>query len=150
MTIDFEKYHPIVSVNEQIVLANNGNLCLCYRLELPEVYNLSEADYDEIQSLWYQALKQLPVGTIVHKQDVYQKTLFKTAAFPKKTFLQNATVKHFKDRPYLQHDSFVYFIWPKNKGLNNARYVNPFVKVAESLIFAYSEVSDSIIIIFVI
>ena len=134
MRINFEDYHPIASVEDSVVLANNGNICVGYRVNLPEVYSLSESDFDSLHGLWHQALKQLPVGTVVHKQDVYLKTLFEASSFPENTFLQKRTKNYFTDREWMSHESYLFFTWPKNKGLNNAKYVNPFVSVKKSIV----------------
>ena len=133
MKINLANCHPIIDIRENQVFANNGNLVLCYRLELPEVYSLSEKDFEDIHGIWFQALRSLMNGCVVHKQDIYRKKGYSAEKLPKKTFLGKATHGYFKDRQYLQHESFLFFIWPGNKALNNAKYVNPFKKVSHKL-----------------
>ena len=40
--INIAAYHPILNIEQHIVFANNGNVVLCYKGNLPEIYSLSE------------------------------------------------------------------------------------------------------------
>ncbi|WP_108423244.1 TraG family conjugative transposon ATPase [Flagellimonas amoyensis] len=131
--MNFNDTYPIVDVDQNKVLANNGNLAFAYRLELPEIHSLSEQDFEELHGLWFQALKSLPAGTLVHKQDIYQKTAFDTGRLPKSTFLAKATHKHFEGREHLSHTSLLFFVWPKNKSVNSSRLVNPFAHIPKKM-----------------
>ncbi|MEM6813075.1 MAG: TraG family conjugative transposon ATPase [Bacteroidota bacterium] len=150
--INLSAYRPIVDIQNNIVFANNGNVVVCYKGELPEIYSLSEKDFEDIHGAWFQALKSLPVGTVVHKQDIYLKKSYSSAALPNDTFLAKATHQHFKGRQYIEHSCYLFFILTKNKALNNSKYVNPFRKVSKSIIQDFDEnikgfvgsVSDSI------
>jgi conjugal transfer ATP-binding protein TraC len=94
---------PFLELEDNRVFAANGNLLLCYQLTLPEIYTLSEKDFEALHDTWFQGLKSLPAGTVVHKQDVYEKARFDASALPDKTFLAKATRQYFKDRDYMQH-----------------------------------------------
>ena len=132
--INLSAYHPILSVEENIVFANNGNVVLCYKVDLPEIYSLSEKDFEAIHSAWFQSFKSLPVGTVIHKQDVYQKTAYAAECLPNNSFLERATYDYFKGREYLEHCCYLYFILPFNKALNAAKYTNPFRKVEKGIL----------------
>src|SRR6056297_1340891 len=131
--IDLHAHHPILDIQNHMVFANNGNVVLCYELALPEVYSLSESDYEELHGIWFQAFKSLPTGTVIHKQDLYQKVRFDAKDLPNNTFLQKATHNHFKGREYLSHQSHLFFILPLDKALNASKYVNPFRKAENGL-----------------
>jgi len=131
--MNFHERYPIVDVDRNKILANNGNLAFAYQLELPEVHSLSDKDFEELHGLWFQALKSLPVGTLVHKQDIYQKTAFDVKVLPNDTFLAKATCRHFRGREHLSHKSMLFFVWPKNKALNGTGFVNPFAKIPKKL-----------------
>ncbi len=126
-------HHPILDIQNHTVFANNGNVVLCYKTVLPEIHSLSETDFDELHGTWFQAFKSLPVGTIIHKQDIYQKKGYGAKQLPNTTFLQKATYEHFKGREHLEHQSHLYFTLPLDKTLNAAKYVNPFTKVPKGL-----------------
>ncbi len=131
--INLNAYHPILDIQQHIVLANNGNVVLCYKVDLPEIYSLSEKDLEDLHSSWFQAFKSLPVGTVIHKQDIYQKKEYTAEDLPNNSFLEKATYNHFKGRDHLQHCCYVFFILPLNKGLNASKFTNPFRKVEKGI-----------------
>tara|TARA_R110002167_G_scaffold190051_2_gene392309 strand:- start:10298 stop:12712 length:2415 start_codon:yes stop_codon:yes gene_type:complete len=132
--INLSAYQPIADIQGNIIFANNGNVVLCYEADLPEIYSLSEKDFEDMHGAWFQALKSLPVGTVVHKQDIYLKKSYSAEQLPNTTFLEKATHDHFKGRSYMEHRSLMFFILTKNKSLNNPKYVNPFRKVSKGIV----------------
>ena len=126
--INISKYQPISDIKDHLLFANNGNVVACYRVELPEIYSLSEKDFEDLHSNWFQAMKSLPVGTVVHKQDIYFKKSFTADNLPNDTFLSKATHNYFKGRQHMEHHGYLFFTMTKNKKLNNSKYVNPFRK----------------------
>ena len=131
--INLTAFRPIADIQDHIVFANNGNVVLCYKVDLPEVYTLSETDFEELHGSWFQAFKSLPVSTIIHKQDIYKKHRYTADDLPNQTFLQKATYNHFKGRDYLKHESYLFFTLPHNKALNASKYTNPFRKVEKGI-----------------
>ncbi|PIB38316.1 TraG family conjugative transposon ATPase [Maribacter sp. 4G9] len=127
--INISKYHPIADIKDHLLFCNNGNVVACYKVQLPEIYSLSEKDFEDMHSNWFQAMKSLPVGTVVHKQDVYFKKSFTSKNLPNNTFLSRATHDYFKGREHMEHQGYLFFTLTKNKQLNNSKYVNPFRKV---------------------
>ena len=133
MKINLATYHPVIDIRENLVFANNGNLMLCYKADLPEVYSLSEKDFEDLHGIWFQALRSLMSGCVIHKQDIYRKRSFSAEKLPKESFLERATHNYFKGREHLEHESYLFFTWPRNKALNNAQYVNPFKKMSRKI-----------------
>ncbi|MFI8380551.1 TraG family conjugative transposon ATPase [Leeuwenhoekiella sp. NPDC079379] len=123
---------PIADIQDHVLFANTGNVVLCYKGTLPEIYSLSEKDFEDLHSAWFQALKSLPVGTVVHKQDIYLKKSFSSKELPNNTFLAKATHDHFKGREFIEHRCFLFFTLTKNKAFNNPKYVNPFRDVSKN------------------
>jgi len=142
---NFTSFNPIIDIQNNILFANNGNVILCYEVKLPEIYSLSEKDFSDIHGAWFQALKSLPIGTVVHKQDVYLKKEYTSDELPDHTFLEKATHDHFKGREYMEHRCYLFFILTKNKALNNSKYVNPFKKVSKSMVREMDDVVKSFI-----
>ena len=116
------------------VFASNGNVLMGYELELPEIYSQSEKDFEDLHSMWFQALKALPSRTIVHKQDIYCKKTFKAHDLPSSTFLARATANYFEGRSFIEHKSYLYFLWPFNKAQQTQKYSNPFVQVEKGIV----------------
>ncbi|GAL63782.1 conjugative transposon protein TraG [Algibacter lectus] len=139
--INISAYQPILDIQDHIVFANNGNVVLCYEGNLPEIYSLSEKDFEDMHGAWFQALKSLPIGTVVHKQDIYLKKTYASEQLPNTTFLEKATHEHFKGRGHIEHKCYLFFILTKNKALNNPKYVNPFRKISKGIV---QELDDNI------
>ncbi|RIV37525.1 TraG family conjugative transposon ATPase [Flagellimonas lutimaris] len=133
IAINFHESYPIVDIERNRVLANNGNIAYAYRVELPEIYSLSESDFEELHGQWFQGLKSLPIGTMVHKQDIYQKKPYDASPLSDGSFLAKATKDHFEGREHFCHESLIFFIWPKNKAINSSALINPFAKVSKKL-----------------
>ena len=131
--INLASHPPIANIQENIVFAGNGNIALCYEIKLPEIYSLSEKDFEELHTSWFQALKSLPVGCVVHKQDVYQKMKYSSTDLPNTTFLEKATYQHFKGRDYIKHDCYMFFIYTKNRSLSTSKFVNPFRNILKQI-----------------
>ena len=131
--INLSSTPPIADIRRNMVFAANGNVVLAFETVLPEIYSLSENDYEEIHSAWFQSLKSLPTGTVVHKQDVYLKRNYSAEKLPNHTFLEKATHSYFKNREHLEHRSYLFFIHTKNKSFNHLKYVNPFKKVSRNM-----------------
>ena len=131
--INIAAYNPIIEIQDNVVFANNGNVIACYQGELPEVYSLSEKEFEDLHGTWFQAFKSLPVSCVIHKQDVYLKKAFDSEYLPNDTFLAKATHDHFKGREYTEHKCYLFFTLARNKALNNPKYVNPFRKVSKGI-----------------
>jgi conjugation system TraG family ATPase len=139
--INIATYNPIIEIQDNLIFANNGNIIACYRGELPEIYSLSEKDFEDLHGIWFQALKSLPVGCVIHKQDVYVKKGFSSGYLPNDTFLAKATHDHFKGREYIDHSCYLFLTLVRNKTLNNSKYVNPFRKVSKGI---YQELNQNV------
>ena len=88
---------PIAHIHGNMVFAANGNVVLAFEAILPEIYSSSENDFEEFHSAWFQSLKSLSTGTVIHKQDVYSKRNYSAQELPNNTFLEKATYSYFKD-----------------------------------------------------
>jgi len=131
--INLSAYHPILDIQDHIVFANNGNVVLGYQVDNPEIYSLAEKDFEDIHGSWFQAFKSLPIATVIHKQDIYQKAEYLAEELPNKSFLQRATHDYFKGREFIKHSSYLFFILPHNKALNAPKFTNPFRKVEKGI-----------------
>lgn len=142
MKINLSEYYPIIDFRENLVFANNGNIILAFELDLPEIYSLGEKDFEDLHQTWFQAFRTLKSGCIIHKQDIYRKTEFSGKNLPRESFLEKATHDYFRDRQFLDHRSYLFFTWPKNKALNSLKYVNPFKRITDRVPREMEEVAE--------
>lgn len=127
--INLAQYHPIADVQGNLIFSANSNVIFAFEVILPEIYSLSDKDFEDIHAAWFQAVKTLPVGCVVHKQDIYLKGNYASEKLPNKTFLEKATHSYFSGRDLIDHKSYLFFIYTRNRSLNNSKYVNPFKKI---------------------
>lgn len=121
--------------NNQIVFAN-GVFGVAYKLELPEKYSMGEQDYISLNEYWNKALKDLPIGTIFYKQDVFLKQKFDTSNFRNTNFLENATARHYNGMDYINHDCYLFFLLPSQEVINES-LTNPFKKLDKKIFEGY-------------
>lgn len=130
--IKLSEHYPILSIKDNVVLSNNGDIILCYALELPEIFTLSKEDYQNLQDFWYRTIKYLPAKSFVHKQDIFINQNYNGDELPDTTFLQRATKDHFKNRPFSSHLSLLFIGYGKKSGLNSSGIQNPFKSIPTS------------------
>ncbi len=126
------KVSPFIYVSENKAYTNNGSVVLGFNVSLPEIFSLNESDFEKIHDVWFSALKTLPVGTIVHRMDLFLKNTFDSEWMPEQSFLQKATKKHFKTKSYLQHFPFIFFTLPNPYVPTPGVIKNPFKKPVKS------------------
>ncbi|WP_458793570.1 TraG family conjugative transposon ATPase, partial [Bacteroides uniformis] len=75
-----------------------------FRVELPELYTVTSAEYEAIHATWVKAMKVLPDYCIVHKQDIFIRETYKPDTDREDmSFLSRSFERHFNERPYLNH-----------------------------------------------
>lgn len=100
---------PILGIEQDAILSKQGEVTLAFRISLPEVFTLSDEDYEQLHQAWVKAIRVLPKDSVLHKQDWFLKRkVEKDATSGRRTFLSEAGDRHFQGREYLAHDSLVY------------------------------------------
>lgn len=94
---------PLYGVEQDVLLSKLGDITIAYALELPEIFTLSSAEYETLHQNWVKALKLLPAGCVVHKQDWFTEEQFIGDFERDHSFLSHASERFFHERPYLDH-----------------------------------------------
>lgn len=137
--INLYSFPPLADVSGNRAFISNGNMILGYKVVLPEVFSLSEKDYESLHATWFRAFKNLPAHTVIHKQDIYLKSAFDAENLPDTSFLEKATRNHFCGRQYLGHQCYLFFCWPANRSFHKARFINPFTQAKKKTVHAENE-----------
>lgn len=103
-TTELKDILPIWKVERNCLLSKKGDVTVAFRLKLPEIFTLSSTEYDALHEVWLKAIKVLPPGTILHKQDWFTKAKYKADFSDEQNFLMRGSELHFNERPYLAHD----------------------------------------------
>ena len=64
-----ENKFPLYAVEQGCILSKDADITVAFRVELPELYTVTSAEYETIHGCWCKAIKVLPDYSIVHKQD---------------------------------------------------------------------------------
>jgi conjugation system TraG family ATPase len=106
--IDIEKVLPIYKIENDCLLSVRGDITIVYKVTLPEIFTLSNEEYEAFHQAWIKAIKILPRHSIFHKQDWFNADKVK-ADFEKDdiSFLTRASERFFNERPFLNHTCYV-------------------------------------------
>ncbi len=94
---------PLYGVEQDMILSKMGDLTIGYALELPEIFTLSNSEYEAFHQAWVKAVKVLPVGCVLHKQDWFVEKKFVGDFEKEHSFLSHSSERFFHERPYLDH-----------------------------------------------
>ena len=104
-----ESKFPLLSVEHNCIISKDADITVAFRVELPELFTVTSAEYEAIHSSWVKAIKVLPDYTVVHKQDWFVKERYKPATDKEDmSFLSRSYERHFNERPYLNHTCFLF------------------------------------------
>lgn len=107
---------PIAGVEHNCILSKQGDITVVFSAELPELFTLSDQEYEAFHQAWIKAIKILPKQTVFHKQDWFIDSKYE-ADFSKAdtSFLSRSSERFFNERPYLKHSCYI-LLTKKPKG----------------------------------
>ncbi len=117
---------PIYKVENNCILSMQGDITIAYQATLPEIFTLSDRDYEAYHQSWVKAIKILPQYSIFHKQDWFTESVYK-ADFESSdnSFLSIASERFFNERPFLDHQCYLFLTKkPKDRKLSSSVYSN--------------------------
>jgi conjugation system TraG family ATPase len=104
-----ESKFPLLAVEHDCIVSKDADITVAFRVELPELYTVTGAEYEAIHSAWAKAIKVLPDYCVVHKQDWFVGEKYRPAVGGEEMgFLSRSFERHFNERPYLNHSCFLY------------------------------------------
>lgn len=108
-TATLESKFPLLAVDKNYIISKDADYTACFRVELPELFTVSSAEYQAIHSAWHKAIKTLPDYTVVHKQDWYIKENYTPDLSQEdQSFLSKSYQRHFNERPFLNHYCYLF------------------------------------------
>ena len=115
---------PLYGVEHNAILSKMGDITFALKVELPELFTMSNADYETLHHTWIKAIKVLPTYSILHKQDWFTEAKY-TSSFAKKetSFLSRSSDHYFNERPYLDHQCYILLTKkPANRQLSSSMF----------------------------
>ncbi|WP_313260813.1 TraG family conjugative transposon ATPase [Sphingobacterium sp.] len=108
MDVEFQRVFPLMDVEHDCIISKRGDVTLVFRASLPEIFSLSDGDFETFHQSWISALKTLPQGSIVHKQDWFEGKYYQAdISEADESFLDRASERYFNERPYLDHQCYI-------------------------------------------
>ncbi len=104
-----ESKFPLLAVENGCIVSKDADITVAYRVELPELFTVTSAEYEAIHAAWCKAVKVLPEYSIVHKQDWFIREQYRPQTGDAQiSFLSRSFERHFNERPYLNHSCFLF------------------------------------------
>jgi len=103
-----DEISPIMDVEHDCILSKQGDVTIVFKADLPELFTLSDQEYEAFHQAWVKAIKVLPKFTVLLKQDWFLESGHR-ADFTKDdtSFLNRASERFFNERPFLEHGCYI-------------------------------------------
>lgn len=115
-----ESKFPILGVENNCIISKGGDITICFRIHLPELFTVSSPEYEAMHAAWHKAIKTLPDYSIVHKQDWYVNEAYQVDFEQQEvSFLTKSYHQHFNERPFLSHLSYLFLTKTTKERMNS-------------------------------
>jgi conjugation system TraG family ATPase len=113
---------PVYGVEHNAILSKMGDVTVAFKVELPELFTMSNDEYEAFHHAWIKAIKVLPVNAILHKQDWFTEAKYKPDFIKEgNSFLSRSSERFFNERPYLDHQCYILLTKkPANRKLSSS------------------------------
>ena len=98
---------PILAIENDCVISKQGDVTVAFEVELPEIFTLSDQEYETLHQTFIKAIRVLPRHCVIHKQDWFSEAKVKADFEAEGSFLSRSSERFFIDRPYLSHRCFI-------------------------------------------
>lgn len=103
-----EEILPIMEIQHDCIVSRQGDVTVVFKVELPEIFTLSDQEYEALHQAWVKSLKVLPRYCVMHKQDWFVDSRYKADFKGEDTsFLSRSSERFFNERPYLDHSCYI-------------------------------------------
>ena len=148
-TATLESKFPLLAVENGCIISKDADITVAYRVELPELFTLTRAEYESMHSTWAKAVKVLPNYSIVHKQDFFIEEGYRPDICKEDlSFLSRSFERHFNERPYLQHTCYLFltnacsiinslFSFYRSSNYRSNFYGSFYLRLSQFLLFSF-------------
>ena len=113
---------PVYSIENNAILSKMGDVTVVFDVQLPELFTMSNDEYEAFHHAWIKAIKVLPVNSVLHKQDWFTEAKYKPLFVQEdNSFLTRSSDRFFNERPYLDHRCYIILTKkPANRKLSSS------------------------------
>ena len=99
---------PLLAVENGYIISKDADITVAFRVELPELFTVTHAEYEAIHAAWCKAVRVLPDYCVVLKQDWFIREKYRPQIDGQTSFLSRSYEMHFNERPFLNHACYLY------------------------------------------
>lgn len=104
-----ESKFPLLAVEHGCIISKDADITVAFRVDLPELFTVTSAEYEAIHAAWVKAVKVLPDYSIVHKADWFVSEKYRPQTGDgDMSFLSRSYERHFTERPFLNHYCYLF------------------------------------------
>lgn len=104
-----ENKFPLLSVEHDCIISKDADITIAYKVELPELFTITSPEYEAMHASWLKAIKVLPNYSVLLKQDWFIQEDYQAETQKEDmSFLSRSFERHFNERPYLNHTSYLF------------------------------------------
>lgn len=104
-----ENKFPLLAVEHDCIISKDADITIAYRVELPELFTVTSPEYEAMHASWLKAIKVLPNYSVLLKQDWFIQEDYQAETQKEDmSFLSRSFERHFNERPYLNHTSYLF------------------------------------------
>jgi len=107
--VDSSTVLPIYKIEHGCILSRQGDVTVGFRVQLPEIFTLSDREYEAYHQSWVKAIKLLPANCVFHKQDWFVRGSFQgDFGAIGDSFLSRSSERFFSERECLDHNCYIF------------------------------------------
>lgn len=124
--IPFFQTFPVYKIEHDCILSKQGDVTLAYEATLPEIFTLSDQEYEAFHHILIKAIKVLPKNLVFHKQDwFFSKKHIADFENTDLSFLSRSSERFFNERQYLDHKCYIMLTQkPADRKASNSMFSN--------------------------
>ena len=88
-----ESKFPLLAVEQGCIVSKDADITVAFRVELPELFTVTSAEYEAMHAAWHKAVKVRYAGRLSDGE---------------LSFLARASERHFNERPFLDHACYLF------------------------------------------
>ncbi len=109
MSKNLKELLPVYAAESDAILSKMGDMTIGFVVELPELFTLSNEEYETFHHAWIKAIKVLPPNAVMHKQDWYVEAKYQPDfSKSESSFLSRSSDRFFYERPFLDHRCYIF------------------------------------------
>ena len=116
---------PVYAVEQDLILSKMGDITIGFSCVLPEIFTMSCDEFEAFHQGWVKAIKVLPVGCVLYKQDWFMDEKYQADFSGDKSFLLRSSERFFNERQYLDHTCYLFLTRrPRGRVQPNSMFSN--------------------------